>query len=249
MNPYCAPPLTAFLVFKVGVFAAETFHRGGPFSLIRWDQAILRFSRGVRRATRLEALSSLVSDRHRIRFDEPPVSTRPMNIQMLTLSLVVVLLLSVPSIANGAQQGFYPPLWKTRSAIAAECDDIKACDLPEAKGLMREDSKVRQVIEANAARDASTSMVVVYVFDVAGGVLPGMTVSVMQEARGRGRSTETAITDNAGMAALSLRAGQRYRIQVSGVGGWIPLTTDATAAPRSRIRLVRAVMTLPPIHH
>ena len=133
---------------------------------------------------------------------------------------------------GAAQTGFYPS--DTRSAVVAECEDIRTCDLTEA-GLMRQN----EMVDVPTRRGA---FVIVFVYDAAGGMISGMTITAIDG----NRQLATAQTDNSGMAALSVRPGQRYRLQISGPG-WTPFTTDSKVPAKDKARLLRVVMRLPPI--
>lgn len=132
----------------------------------------------------------------------------------------LLLILSAPSLVVGRPVQSGRP---TASEVVRDCNDMRGC-VP-----------------------ASTSLVVVYVYDVAGVPVADMTVTVVQAGLGASESAVSARSDRDGMAAVSIRPGQSYNIRITGRPGWIPLTTETRQTVTGGTRMFHVVMRVPPI--
>jgi hypothetical protein len=119
--------------------------------------------------------------------------------------------------------GTYAQSRATNSEVVRDCDDTSGC-VPD-----------------------STSLVVVYVYDAAGGPIAGMTVSVAREGIEPSASPVTAQTDRDGMAAVSLEPGNSYSVRITGPG-WPAFMVQSKLITKGGTRLLHVVMRLPPIH-
>ena len=133
------------------------------------------------------------------------------------LGLLLILGASLVPIGTSAQSGA-----ATKSNVERDCDDTKGC-VPD-----------------------STSLVIVYVYDVAGAPIADMAVAVVKDNTDASASPVNAYTDRDGMAALSLEPGHSYRVRITGPG-WPPFIIESKMTARGGTRLLRVVMRLPPI--
>jgi hypothetical protein len=108
-----------------------------------------------------------------------------------------------------------------RSAVVRVCDTARGC-IPE-----------------------TTSVVLLYVYDVSGAPIADMPVTTTSPNQARG--TVTVRTDRQGMAAISVTPGQSYRLHID-APGWLPLTTDDKVPTKGAVEALRVVMRVPPIH-
>jgi hypothetical protein len=122
----------------------------------------------------------------------------------------------------------------TKSVVLRDCDNIKDCGA---------DSNMFP----NRPPPDSTSLIVVYLYDVTGMPVANQTVMAMREDGSAGpRAAATARTDIAGMAAINVAPGGSYTVQIADVG-WAPLATAAKVAANGGVRLLRVLMKVPPI--
>lgn len=90
----------------------------------------------------------------------------------------------------------------------------------------------------------STSVVLLYLYDITGVAIADMPVSAINGVA----ATRTARTDRQGMAALSVTRGLPYRIRVD-APGWIPLTMEEKIPAKGGVDVLRIEMRVPPIHN
>jgi|SoiMethySBSTD1v2_1073268.scaffolds.fasta_scaffold03351_20 hypothetical protein len=90
----------------------------------------------------------------------------------------------------------------------------------------------------------STSLLLVYVHDIAGDPIPGMAVT--GESVDRSAPPVTVQTDRHGMVAISTQPQKGYRIRIT-EPGWPPLTSEPIASDKGGVQVLRVVMRLPPI--
>jgi hypothetical protein len=132
------------------------------------------------------------------------------------LGLILILILGASPLVVPSAAQIYSP----KSEVVRDCDDIAGC-VPD-----------------------TTSLVVVYVFDAAGGAVADMTIAVLGESNEPGGWSVLAVsgpTDRAGMAAVSVRPGQSYSIRIT-KPGWIPFISETKRAVAGRTQLFRVVM-------
>jgi len=91
----------------------------------------------------------------------------------------------------------------------------------------------------------SSSVVLLYLYDVSGAAIADMVVDVI--SGNRPTVALSARTDRQGMAALSVTPGQPYRIRVE-AAGWIPLRTEDRVPAKGAVEVLRVEMRVPPIH-
>jgi hypothetical protein len=149
----------------------------------------------------------------------------PRGRDMHKLSCVVgllVILNAPPMMMDSTAQILGGP---TKSEVIGDCGDAKGC-IP-----------------------GSTSLVVVYVYDIAGYPVADMTVAAEGSSKGPGwsRLPIRSRTDHDGMAAFSVKPGVSYSLRIADPG-WIPLNSETKMALPGGIQLFRVVMKVPPIH-
>jgi hypothetical protein len=113
---------------------------------------------------------------------------------------------------------------QTKSEAVRDCEDIKAC-VPD-----------------------TASLVVAYVNDVEGHAIAGMTVEAVSDKAASSSPAQTALTDRAGMAAVSLTPGQSYSVRIAD-RGWMPFASEPSVAASGGTRLLRVTMRVRSIEH